>query len=155
MRPVRIDASSRFDHINEPHIVILPAGVLPAMDRKRVLARPQRLRDPSVERRQIVGSRVALEIRDRLAVHIDLGVFVMVDEQLQVVRFEARRHVERAAKPDVAVLPRRANNTAGSARLAKTPATLPGGSLKSGAAQTSAGLSVVYATRLRFPETWD
>src|SRR5262245_65322421 len=98
-----------------------------AVDGKRVLAGLESRGGLLVERDKRVVGDVALYGRDHGTVEIDLGVFVVMNQQSKTLRFRVAQ-LEGAAEPDVGRLPVRADFAARRRRLAEAArALLPRG----------------------------
>src|SRR5947209_3729426 len=109
--------------LNEPHIDILAAFGLPAMHCHDVLARPQAGTRFGLNRHFFVVGNVAWDFCSQDPVEVNLGVFVVMDVETQVLEGASREH-ELAANPDVIRLPFRAHNSTRGALGAETAGAL-------------------------------
>src|SRR5437868_9210848 len=99
------------DQLDQPHVDVLPAAGLVAVDGDHVRPSLERPAAGRREREFVVVGDVSRHLRGEHAVDVDLGVLVVVDAEPRL----ARRHVlqlDRPAEPDVGGLPLGADDRA-------------------------------------------
>src|SRR6185503_7511320 len=106
----RAPSALRRDQVDESGVDVLTAAGLATVNREHVSAGTQRGAALGRQHRQLVVRRVPTDLQRQDTVDVDLGVLVMVEEQLRIPSREARGKIERPADPDVRRVPQCAHD---------------------------------------------
>src|SRR3954471_23414162 len=96
-----------FFHVNKPRVDELSAGGLVAMDTEDVSSGLKGFGGFPRQREFFVIAGIAVHLQDLLAVDIDFGIFIMMKEELGIIRL--CRQSEFTANPNIGAIPASAN----------------------------------------------
>ncbi len=135
--------SGLLDKVDQTQVDVLAPSGLVAVDGEHIAARLEDAGGIPPERYHRVTRDIAVEPGDELAIDVDLGVFIVVDQELRSMQ-RTRIELERPAEPDVTGLPFRVHPAPGVALVPKPLSPRDQlESLKSGAGHPASGAWIV------------